>query len=109
MRDPIPEPARDLLAAVLEAIDIPHSATMGSADAHDRVLNDRVMHVRIALREVLGDDPSLDIEWTTAYLREQLLKHPPTGYVSADQARAAVAAGKTWAEAVSLPEGEATR
>ncbi|MGW4022849.1 hypothetical protein [Streptomyces sp. NPDC005009] len=102
----VPDPARELLAAVLEALDIPHPATVGGAEAHDRVLNDRVTHVVVALRSVLDDDPLMSVEWTTAYLREQLAKHPATGYVTANQAQAALAAGKSWSEAVTLPAGE---
>jgi hypothetical protein len=97
---------RDLLAAVLEALDIPHPATVGGTEAHDRILNDRVMHAAIALRSVLDDKPLMDTEWTTAYLRERLAEHPPTGYVTVNEARAAVATGKTWSEAVALPAGE---
>jgi hypothetical protein len=74
-----PEPVRDLLAAVLEALDIPHPATIGDTETHDRILNDRVIQAKIALRSVLEDAP-LGIEWTTQYLREQLAEHPPTGY-----------------------------
>ncbi|MCX4908043.1 hypothetical protein [Streptomyces sp. NBC_00878] len=75
----VPEPARDLLAAVLEALDIPHPATIGDRETHDRILNNRVMQAKIALRSVLEDHP-LGTEWTVQYLREQLAEHPPTGY-----------------------------
>ncbi|MGW0626069.1 hypothetical protein [Streptomyces sp. NPDC002758] len=106
MQDRIPDgPVRDLLAAVLDALDIPHPATAGDTEAHDQTLNDRAMHAKIALRSVLDGDP-LGTEWTTAYLHERLAEHPPTGYVTCDQARAALAAGKTWSEAVALPGGE---
>lgn len=71
---------RDLLAAVLEALDIPHPATVGDTETHDRLLNDRAMHAAIALRSVLDDKPVMEVEWTTAYLRERLAEHPPTGY-----------------------------
>ncbi|MFM9672736.1 hypothetical protein [Streptomyces galilaeus] len=102
----LPQPARDLLAAVLEALDIPSPATFGGTEAHDRILNDRAMHAVIALRSALEDRPLMDIEWTTSYLRERLAEHPVTGYVTADQAHAAFAEGKTWSEAVTLPTGE---
>lgn len=106
MQDRIPDGAvRDLLAAVLEALDIPHPATVGDSEAHDRILIDRASHAKIALRGTLDGQP-LGVEWTTAYLRDRLAEHPPTGYVTSDQARAALAAGKTWSEAVALPGGE---
>ncbi len=76
----VPEPVRDLLAAVLEAINIPHPATVGDTEAHDRVLNDRAMHAVVAIHDVLRDGPSLGVEWTTRYLRERLAEHPTDGY-----------------------------
>ncbi|MGW3646673.1 hypothetical protein [Streptomyces sp. NPDC000878] len=80
MQDRTPQGAvRDLLAAVLEALDIPSPATMGDTETHDRVLNDRAMHAKIALRSALEEHP-LGIEWTTTYLRERLAEHPPVGY-----------------------------
>ncbi|MGW0692771.1 hypothetical protein [Streptomyces sp. NPDC002738] len=107
MQDRIPDGAvHELLAAILKALDIPHPATVGDTVQHDRVLNDRAMHAAIALRGVLDDKPLMTVEWTTAYLRERLAEHPPTGYVTSNQARAALAAGKTWSEAVTLPGGE---
>ncbi|MFH8471961.1 hypothetical protein [Streptomyces sp. NPDC018000] len=107
MQDRTPDGAvRDLLAAVLDALDIPAPATTGGAEAYERVLCDRAMHAKIALRDVLDGAP-LGVEWTSAYLCERLAEHPPTGYVTGEQARAALAAGKTWSEAVALPrEGQ---
>ena len=102
------EPVRDLLAAVLEAIDLPHPATIGGSEAHDRLLADRVVYARLALRSALGDDalgPDMGPAWDAKYLRERLAKHPITGYVTVDQAQAALDAGQTWSEAVSLPGG----
>ncbi|MEU2288062.1 hypothetical protein ABZ614_40180 [Streptomyces sp. NPDC013178] len=93
---------RDLLAAVVEALDIPHPATEGGAEVYDRIRNERATHVVVALRSVLDDKPLMDVEWTTAYLREQLAKHPAAGYVTVAQAHAKLAAGKSWSEAVAL-------
>ncbi|MFI1726887.1 hypothetical protein [Streptomyces sp. NPDC020489] len=88
MRDLIPDDTvRELLAAVLEALDIPHPATVGDTETHDRILNDRAMHAAIALRSALEEHP-LGIAWTTAYLRERLTEHPPTGYQHHSAARA---------------------
>ncbi|WP_406128314.1 hypothetical protein OHQ89_42685 [Streptomyces canus] len=97
---------RDLLAAVLEALDIPHPATVGHTEVYDRIRNDRATHAVVALRSVLDVKPLMGIAWTTAYLRERLAEHPPTGYVTVGQAHAALAEGKTWSEAVALPVGE---
>ncbi|GAA3854046.1 hypothetical protein GCM10023084_05330 [Streptomyces lacrimifluminis] len=102
----IPEPVRDLLAAVLEAFDLPHPATIGGSEVHDRLLVTRVSHARIALRSLLDDNGTgMGPAWDAAYLRERLAEHPVTGYVTSDQAHAALDAGKTWAEAVTLPAG----
>ncbi|MGW3650236.1 hypothetical protein [Streptomyces sp. NPDC000878] len=81
MDHPMPpaDAVRDLLVAVLEALDIPSPATVGDTETHDRILNDRAMHAKIALRSTLEGHP-LGTEWTTTYLRERLAEHPPTGY-----------------------------
>jgi hypothetical protein len=77
-----PDPLYDLLAAVLEALDIPHPATVGDTEEHSRVLADRAMHAVIVLRNVLGDQTAPDIAWMAAYLRKQLATVPPTSYRS---------------------------
>ncbi|MCT7357384.1 hypothetical protein N4P33_35370 [Streptomyces sp. 15-116A] len=102
----LPAPARDLLAAILEALDIPHPATTGDAEVHDRILGDRISHTVVVLRNLLDDKPLMGIEWTTAYLRDRLADHPPVGYVTCEQAHAALAEGKSWSEAVASPAGE---
>ncbi|MGW1616558.1 hypothetical protein ACWCQZ_45440 [Streptomyces sp. NPDC002285] len=102
----LPPAVSDLLAAILEALDLPYPASVGHQVAHDLLLNERAMHAKIALRAVLDERPLTEIDWTTAYLRERLAEHPPTGYVTTEQARAAVTAGKSWSEAVALPGGE---
>jgi hypothetical protein len=87
----LPEPVRDLLAAVLEAIDLPHPATTGGAEVHDRLLATRVMWARIALRCALGlDGPVMSLEWDAQYLRQRLAEHPVTGYVTVNEANAAL-------------------
>jgi hypothetical protein len=70
---------RELLQAVLEALDIPAPATVGDGEVHDRILLERVTHAKIALRGALEERPP-GIEWDTDYLRERLAEHPPTGY-----------------------------
>lgn len=74
----VPEPVRDLLAAVLEALDIPSPATGGDVETHDRILKDRVMDAVLALRGVLRN--SDDAGWSADYLRARLAEQPPTGY-----------------------------
>jgi hypothetical protein len=80
---PAPAPAprtgdRDLLRAVLEALDIPSPATVGDGEVYDRILLDRVMDAVVALQGVLrrGDDAG----WSADYLRARLAEKPATGY-----------------------------
>ncbi|MET9734307.1 hypothetical protein ABZZ79_27815 [Streptomyces sp. NPDC006458] len=94
----LPEPVRDLLAAVLEAIALPRPATHDGNEVHDRLLSARVIHTRIALRAALDSGPDLGPAWIAAYLRERLAEHPITGYVTVDQEHDALDAGKTWSE-----------
>jgi hypothetical protein len=101
----LPPAVAEFLTAVAEALDIPHPATTGGQEAHDRILVERVMHAKIGLRSAL-ESCSLGLEWNTQYLRERLAEHPPTGYVTVEQARAGLAEGKTWSQAVALPDGE---
>ncbi|MDW4904441.1 hypothetical protein RB628_03580 [Streptomyces sp. ADMS] len=74
----LPEPVRDLLAAVLEALDIPSPATVGDTEAHHALLADRAMDAVVALQGVLhcGDHT----EWAATYLRARLAENPATGY-----------------------------
>jgi hypothetical protein len=80
----IPAPVCELLAAVLEAIDLPYPATVGDSERYHDVLEQRVAHVAIALRGVLHDRPLMGAEWEAEYLRERLAEHPPTGYRHVD-------------------------
>jgi hypothetical protein len=69
---------RVLLAAVLEALDIPSPATVGDGEMYERILLNRVLDVRVALQGVLqrGDDPG----WSADYLRARLAEKPAAGY-----------------------------
>lgn len=70
---------RALLAALLEALDIPHPATVGDSEVHDRILIERTMHAVIALRNVVLDARA-DTDWEADYLRSRLAEIPATGY-----------------------------
>jgi hypothetical protein len=79
----LPGDVRDLLAAVLAAIDIPHPRTVGDQPRQREVLAERAMHAAITLRAVLrldGTPHPAALEWETGWLREQLAEHPPAGY-----------------------------
>ena len=46
-------------------------------------LAERAMHTAITLRRVLGTErsfPADELAWEAGYLRQQLAKHPLTGY-----------------------------
>lgn len=98
---------RDGLRVLREALDIPHAATVGGDQVRQELLKDRAMYAVIALDAL--DRPDIDARGacvTIDYLREKLAGLEPTGYVSTTQAQAALAEGKTWVEATTLPGGE---
>jgi hypothetical protein len=98
----------DALRAAREALDIPHAATVHGGHARQKLLEDRAMYAIVALNALL-DVPDIDelgARSTIAFLRRHLADRPPTGYVTTEQARAALAAGATWVEATTLPGGE---
>ncbi|HEY3714373.1 MAG TPA: hypothetical protein VGL39_07600 [Jatrophihabitantaceae bacterium] len=69
---------REMLAAVLDAIDLPHPATIGDGEIHDQVLKQRAMHAVISARTVLERPDGTS--WDVAYLRERLAEHPTDSY-----------------------------
>ncbi|MBV9023360.1 MAG: hypothetical protein JO362_06115 [Streptomycetaceae bacterium] len=73
---------RALLAAVIEAIDIPSPAAVGDREEYARLLEDRALDAVVALKGVLGEPlaGNCSAHWHTAYLHRQLAKKPPTGY-----------------------------
>ena len=89
----------ELLSAVADALDIPHAATVGGDRVRGEVLGERVCHATLTLRRVLSDTAGADLVWEIAYLRERLAEVLPAGYVTHDEARAAIAAGMTWMQA----------
>lgn len=97
---------RDLLAVVLEAIDIPYAATAGHEETRARILDGRIMQLKVSLQRIAEaadrGDRYVDETLTEglAYLREQLAAHPAEGYVTDRQARERCEAGATWTEAV---------
>jgi hypothetical protein len=77
--------AREALKAVREAIDIPHGATVKDQEIPDRILIERAGHVVAMLAGIFGEDATIDVPWSVAYLRARLAEHPAVGY-------------KTWGE-----------
>lgn len=76
--EPTARELRQLLAVVLEALDIPSPATVGDSETHREILAHRTIDAVAALRGVLqhGDDPG----WSADYLRARLAEKPATGY-----------------------------
>jgi len=94
--DTIPD-ARELLdalAAVREALDIPNGATAGDQERRDAILVERAGHAAVMLVGILGADATVDIAWSTAYLREQLAKHPAASYKTWDERMAELKAAE---------------
>ena len=85
--------ATDALAAVLEALDIPHAATVGEQRTRDAILVERAGHARLMLATVLGQD-TYDPQWAIGYLRDRLAGHPATGYKTWDARMAELDAAK---------------
>jgi hypothetical protein len=76
----------DALAAVREAIDIPHAATLGDEARRAHVLAARVMRAVICLEALTGKHADREVAGEVAYLRERLAEHPAEGYKTWDQA-----------------------
>jgi hypothetical protein len=79
--------AAQALEAVLEALAIPHPATVGDGEVHDKILADRTRHAVVFLQSFLdADRGELHPEWSLGYFREKLSENPPTGYRTWDEA-----------------------
>lgn len=75
----IPEPLRDLLAAISDTLELP-AADINPADQRRYVwqLQDRVRFVQGAIRDVLTGAATLGIQWEADYLRRKIAENPPT-------------------------------
>jgi hypothetical protein len=110
MQDTIPDAAQllDALAAVREALDIPNAATTGEQETRDAILVERAGHAVAMLAGILdGDDNTLGIPWSVAYLRARLADHPAAGYKTWDERMAELDAAM--ASGPSRPVAEASR
>ena len=71
--------ATDALRAVLEALDVPHAATVGDDETRAKILLERVGHAVVMLNSILHDEhPAPDAAWSVGYLRDRLAEHPAT-------------------------------
>jgi hypothetical protein len=74
------------LAAVREAIAIPHAATLGDEARRAQVPAARLRHRLICLEALTRKHADRDVAAEVAYLRLQLAEHPAEGYKTWDQA-----------------------
>lgn len=94
---PLNDQARAIVEAVLEAIDIPHAATVGEAEKRQAILTERL---RLLVAELRSIARSGVIELPMTYLAEGLAKHPVDGYLTTAEALQRTEDGATWDEAV---------
>lgn len=75
----------ELIAVVLEAIDLPHGVTMADEEKRAQVLFWRALHLAVALEnlttEKLAEYETPEharwgVKWHLDYLRERLAQHP---------------------------------
>jgi len=103
--------ARELLATVLEALDIPTAASKDNGEIREEILAERLLYTVVALRSLAEGkyaDTAAPVTECMGWLRKHLAEHPPTGYVTYEQAQARMRAGASWSDAVSLDyDGEA--
>lgn len=93
---------RELLAVVLEALDIPYAATMGGEEVRHKVLADRALRTVVTLRAVVEGLPRyLTIRDEAESLRALLPVYPAVGYVTAVTARARREAGQDYMQSVT--------
>jgi hypothetical protein len=81
------------LRAVLGALAIPHPATVGDGEVHDKILAERVMHTTVFLQSFL-DGGASERGWHLDYFRQKVAEHPATGYRTWDEAVAEHRAGE---------------
>lgn len=93
---------RELLAAVVEALDIPSAATLGGDEVRSAMLADRAMTTVVTLRAVVAGLPRwATIANETAHLREHLGARPVRGYVTWETAQARREAGQDYMQSVT--------
>lgn len=81
----IPATDHDALVVILEALDIPYAACVGDDEIRAKILDERLGHTLVMLRDWLDPDhPGYADDhhraWSLGYLREKLARHPATGY-----------------------------
>jgi hypothetical protein len=93
---------RAVLDVVLDALDIPHAATVGHAETRARILDDRLMNTVVYLRSIANRDDAKSLTTDLGLLLERLDENPAAGYVTHDQAHTRIIVGASWSDAISL-------
>lgn len=81
----LPEPARELLAAISETLSLPDpGGDRMDLVRYETCVSERIHLVQLIIRDVLDGQAKNGLEWETAYLRQQNEARPPR-YRTADQ------------------------
>jgi hypothetical protein len=81
----LPEPVRDLLAAISETLSLPDpGGDRMDLARYETCVSERIHLVQLLIRDVLDGKTVNGLEWETAYLRQQNEARPPR-YRTAEQ------------------------
>lgn len=99
---------RAVLDAVLEAVNIPHAATIGHERTRAAIIVNRLIVLQVTLQSILDESrpTSPDLDEDLRFMRERLTQFPAEGYVTHEQAHQRLEAGASWMDAVSLDYGQ---
>lgn len=74
----IPEPIRQLLAAIGAALDLPDPGRdREDLDRYETCVSARVHLVQLTIRDVLDGKATNGVQWEAEYLRKQTADRPP--------------------------------
>jgi hypothetical protein len=75
---PLPEPVRDLLAAISETLTLPDPGSERmDLVRYESCVSERLHLIKLIIRDVLDGKDKNGLEWETAYLRQQNEARPP--------------------------------
>lgn len=70
----------EYLTVILGALAIPYAACAGDEEIRDAIMKERIMITMVNLQGVLEGGDGGRLRWSIDYLRDELAKHPATGY-----------------------------
>ena len=78
MTKAVPEPIRDLLAAISELLTLPDpGGDRMDLVRYESCVSERIHLVQLAIRDTIAGKAKNSLEWEAAYLREQIERRPP--------------------------------